>query len=125
MGRCFQRPWKTKEEMIRFNGTVSEFRKFLDANFTKRAIKDIKLSVEFAIGDPTQPALAPVPFQPEFLAKLERGTFMSCQGAVQAPHVRNKIQAIKEVRAISGMGLNEAKDWVEYFYPNRFAAFSQ
>jgi ribosomal protein L7/L12 len=110
VGSVVQGARKTEEDMIRFDGSLPEFRKFLEATFTKRGQRSIHIEVNVHLEKPGTVNLA----------RPETGSLECRMLAVAEPLVKdgNKIAAIKAVREVSGLGLKEAKDWVESRFPS-------
>lgn len=108
MGSRVQGAGKTEEDMIKFSGSLPEFRKFLERTFTKRGLKEVYVEVVVHLKKP------PVdqnnkPLSGKDLAAWEVAYPFIADGA--------KINAIKAVREVTNLGLKEAKDWVEEHFP--------
>jgi ribosomal protein L7/L12 len=90
------------ENMITYKGDVAGLRRFLEATFTKRAMKMLALEVSVSF-------VTPGPEKSKSEQALDECVPLALSG--------RKIDAIKLIRERTSMGLKESKDLYETRWP--------
>lgn len=93
---------------MEIEGTLQEITEYMRATFTKKALQMVRLHVEIL---PLNKRL----LTEEYPKELVPSDYLA-YAAMRPYPAHEKIQAIKAVREVTGLGLKEAKDFVEKWH---------